>query len=77
MRPSKGHHQAGDKTQHKHHEVQQREMSSSSPGEEELQGSVQLGGCTAGKQLWSKRLGGTDGYQAEHEPAQETAVTQH
>ena len=51
------------------HEVQQGEVQSPAPGEEQLQAPVHAGESPAGKQLYKKRSAGPDGHQVDHEPA--------
>lgn len=49
--------------------VQQGEVQSPAPEEEQPQGPVYSGGHPAGKQLGRKRPGGPSGQQGEHKPA--------
>jgi len=66
---SEGPGKAGEMGTDKPHQVQQREIPSPAPGEEQPQASVHASGYPAGKQLGRKGLRGPGGHQAERAPA--------
>ena len=65
---SEGPQQAGEMDREEFHEVQQREMQSPAPREQQLQAPVRAGGQLAGKQLCREGPGDPGEQPADHEP---------